>query len=75
MLKRRVPEHEPLREEAANYPLWTAIVPLRTGTTFRYEYLRREGAAVTWESGGNRIATCPSAVRKRLVRESDVGRG
>ncbi|MFI6029807.1 carbohydrate-binding module family 20 domain-containing protein [Amycolatopsis magusensis] len=42
---------------SANYPLWTATVGVPKGTTFQYKYLRKEGGAVTWESGANRAAT------------------
>ncbi|GAB2755974.1 glucan 1,4-alpha-glucosidase [Amycolatopsis magusensis] len=42
---------------SASYPLWTATVGVPKGTAFQYKYLRKEGGAVTWESGANRAAT------------------
>ncbi|AXB47943.1 glucan 1,4-alpha-glucosidase [Amycolatopsis albispora] len=42
---------------SVNYPQWTGTVGLPKDTTFQYKYLRKEGDAVTWESGANRVAT------------------
>lgn len=38
--------------------MWKRDVELPEGTTFEYEYLRKDDAGnVTWESGANRTAT------------------
>ena len=47
---------------AATYPVWRAQVALPPGTRVEYKYVRVEAdGRVTWESGGNRVATVPTS--------------
>jgi glucoamylase len=46
---------------AATYPVWTATVALPPNTAFQYKYIRKQGSALTWESGGNRAASTATA--------------
>ncbi|KFZ82142.1 glucoamylase [Amycolatopsis sp. MJM2582] len=45
---------------SANYPLWTGKVALPKGAAFQYKYIRKEGGAVVWESGANRVGSASS---------------
>ncbi|MEV7225460.1 carbohydrate-binding module family 20 domain-containing protein [Polymorphospora sp. NPDC051019] len=51
---------------SATYPVWRRDVDLPAGTGFQYKYIRKQGGAVTWESGGNRSATVPASGRVNL---------
>ncbi|UUV31437.1 glucan 1,4-alpha-glucosidase [Amycolatopsis roodepoortensis] len=51
---------------SAGYPLWTANVTLPKGAAFQYKYIRKEGGAVTWESGANRAGTASSGCTMAL---------
>jgi alpha-amylase len=45
---------------AATYPVWRGTVNLPANTSFEYKYVKKDGSAVIWESGGNRIANTGS---------------
>jgi alpha-amylase len=46
---------------SATYPVWRGTVNLPPNTTFEYKYVKKNGSAVTWESGGNRVVNTGSA--------------
>ncbi|WP_063643071.1 carbohydrate-binding module family 20 domain-containing protein [Actinoplanes sp. N902-109] len=51
----------------AAYPVWTGTVSLPANTTVEYKYVKKEGSAVTWESGDNRTFSTGSACTKTLT--------
>jgi alpha-amylase len=46
---------------SAAYPVWTGSAVLPAGTNVEYKYVKKNGSAVTWESGGNRTFNTGSA--------------
>jgi alpha-amylase len=46
---------------SATYPVWRGTVSLPPNTTVEYKYVKKNGTAVTWESGSNRTLTTGSA--------------
>ncbi|MEU4236893.1 carbohydrate-binding module family 20 domain-containing protein [Actinoplanes sp. NPDC026619] len=46
---------------SASYPVWTGTVNLPPNTTVEYKYVKKNGTAVTWESGSNRTLTTGSS--------------
>jgi alpha-amylase len=40
---------------SASYPVWKGTVSLPANTSVEYKYVKKNGSAVTWESGGNRV--------------------
>ncbi|GIM94781.1 carbohydrate-binding module family 20 domain-containing protein [Paractinoplanes toevensis] len=46
---------------SASYPVWTGTVNLPPNTTIEYKYVKKNGSAVTWESGANRTLTTGSS--------------
>ncbi|MGX6603474.1 carbohydrate-binding module family 20 domain-containing protein [Micromonosporaceae bacterium Da 78-11] len=46
---------------SATYPAWRGTVTLPPNTSIEYKYVKKNGSAVGWESGGNRTLTTGSA--------------
>ena len=46
---------------SATYPVWRGTVDLPPNTTIEYKYVKKNGSAVTWESGSNRTLTTGTA--------------
>jgi alpha-amylase len=46
---------------SAAYPVWRGTVNLPAGTAVEYKYVKKNGTAVTWESGANRTLNTGSA--------------
>jgi len=44
----------------ATYPVWRGTATLPAGTAVQYKYVKKDGAAVVWESDPNRTRTTPS---------------
>ncbi|GAA0582401.1 carbohydrate-binding module family 20 domain-containing protein [Paractinoplanes ferrugineus] len=51
---------------SASYPVWTGTVNLPPNTTVEYKYVKKNGSAVTWESGSNRTLNTGSACTKSV---------
>ena len=43
------------------YPTWTGTIALTGGQAIQYKFIKKNGAAVTWEGGGNRLYTVPAS--------------
>jgi alpha-amylase len=46
---------------SATYPVWRGSVNLPPNTTFEYKYVKKNGSAVTWETGANRVVNTGTA--------------
>ncbi|HEX5201403.1 MAG TPA: carbohydrate-binding module family 20 domain-containing protein, partial [Actinoplanes sp.] len=46
---------------SAAYPVWRGTVSLPPNTSVEYKYVKKNGSAVTWESGANRTLTTGAA--------------
>ncbi|WP_250443737.1 carbohydrate-binding module family 20 domain-containing protein [Actinotalea sp. C106] len=46
---------------AEDHPVWRGEVALPPGTRVEYKYVRVQGTQVSWEGGGNRVATVPGS--------------
>jgi alpha-amylase len=46
---------------SAAYPVWKGTVSLPPNTAVEYKYVKKNGSAVTWESGANRTLTTGTA--------------
>ncbi|MEU8819512.1 carbohydrate-binding module family 20 domain-containing protein [Actinoplanes sp. NPDC048796] len=46
---------------SAAYPVWRGTVNLPPNTSVEYKYVKKNGSAVAWESGGNRVINTGSA--------------
>ncbi|WP_433360069.1 carbohydrate-binding module family 20 domain-containing protein [Actinoplanes sp. CA-142083] len=46
---------------SATYPVWRGTVNLPVNTSVEYKYVKKNGSAVTWESGANRTLTTGAA--------------
>ena len=46
---------------SAAYPVWKGTVSLPANTAIEYKYVKKNGSAVTWESGANRTLNTGSA--------------
>lgn len=52
---------------SAAYPVWKGTVNLPANTTVEYKYVKKDGDAVTWESGANRSFNTGTACTKTLT--------
>ena len=52
--------------DPGSYPVWKTTVNLPANTTVEYKYVKKEGSAVTWESGANRSLSTGSACTKTV---------
>jgi alpha-amylase len=46
---------------SATYPVWRGTVSLPANTAIEYKYVKKNGSAVTWETGANRTLNTGSA--------------
>jgi len=52
---------------ANTYPVWRGTVNLPANTAVEYKYVKKEGSAVTWETGANRVINTGSACTLTLT--------
>jgi len=46
---------------SATYPVWRGSVSLPANTAIEYKYVKKNGSALTWETGANRTLNTGSA--------------
>ena len=52
---------------SATYPVWRGTVNLPANTSVEYKYVKKNGSAVTWETGDNRVINTGSACTLTLT--------